>query len=285
MRRGVVVAALSVPLASCVVFHRGSGPRCDGVWLALEAKGVPYAVEEVFEAADVPRVVWDDGSTTEGAPLAIMERLDADYAESGARLFLRPRAGIDRVRHTMRRFAPVFPRRTREDAHCPFMFMAEDGAPTPRDSVRVTLEEIDEILEENDEGDFFAGDALTAVDCAWAPYLARWAIHVPLLHDALFPRSAEFPALRRWFDAMDDRLPCFERWVDDEAHAWRDALGPPPTGGFRAALPDVAREAGRAVVEIDPWRETERRPASASASSESAAKKARMIADLTKGLF
>ena len=38
MRRGVVVAALSVPLASCVVFHRGSGPRCDGVWLALEAK-------------------------------------------------------------------------------------------------------------------------------------------------------------------------------------------------------------------------------------------------------
>ena len=267
-RRLLLLAALHLTTTASLTFGRGAGPKCDQVWLALEAKGVAYATERRDD--DAPVVRWDDGSETAG-PLPIMERLDKE-CDAGARLFVKPRAGIDRVRDTNLRFRPIFPRNTRDSVGAPFMYK-EDGSLTSLDSIRVTLEETDELLEENAEGDFFAGDALTAVDCAWAPYLARMAVQVPLLHGHYARSAEEYPALHRWFEAVEAELPCVGPWLDDMAAAWRDALDEPP-GGFLATIEDVAREAGRAVVEIDPWRE----------GSPKKASKAQ-IADLTRGLF
>ena len=52
--------------------------------------------------------------------------------------------------------------------------------------------QIEEVLEEYSDGPFggpfFAGRDVTAADIYWAPFLERFAAHLPLLYRSLSPR-------------------------------------------------------------------------------------------------
>eukprot|EP00241_Pyramimonas_parkeae_P019615 CAMPEP_0114285210 /NCGR_PEP_ID=MMETSP0059-20121206/5059_1 /TAXON_ID=36894 /ORGANISM="Pyramimonas parkeae, Strain CCMP726" /LENGTH=312 /DNA_ID=CAMNT_0001406081 /DNA_START=721 /DNA_END=1659 /DNA_ORIENTATION=+ len=69
------------------------------------------------------------------------------------------------------------------------------------------------------------GGALAAVDCAWAPFLERYAVQLPLMHSGLRVRDrARRPRLGDWFEAMEAQVPSYASRVQGSAHTWAAVL-------------------------------------------------------------
>jgi len=97
--------------------------------------------------------------------------------------------------------------------------------------IQVCLEEIDEMLEEYDDGPFLAGKGISAADVYWAPFLERLAAQVPVFYPNLAPRTAKgsrFEALNEWYDAMDEQVPCYASRVKGRAEVWQARLADEP---------------------------------------------------------
>jgi len=207
---------LLTALRSCdqPIFYRdkhGIGPLSQRVWLAFEVKSIEY-VTVLTEDIEGTRVQWPDG-TIQTDSLEIVQRIQDEYPQNTPDLYPDISMAVDTVNCNILRFKSVFPHNTRPDARIPFQLLPQTATRTPFDPHKVTLEEIDEVLEEYDDGPFFCGDMITAADIAWAPYLERYAVQLPMLYSDsgadLEPRSREYPAIKEWFEAMEDLIPCW----------------------------------------------------------------------------
>ena len=204
-----------------LVFYRDRNaecPFCERVWLALEIKGIDYIT--VLHDEEL-KVTWPDG-TTQHDSLDIIERLDKEYPGEPD-LYPRVSQSVGGVRANIVRFKGVFPRNTDSRRETPFLYRS--GQVVPRSDHMVTLEETDELLEEYDDGPFFCGETITAADIAWAPFLERYAIQLPILYEDLKPRSRDYPELMKWYDSMERLVPCYLCRVKGDAVMWSKSLG------------------------------------------------------------
>jgi glutathione S-transferase len=111
--------------------------------------------------------------------------------------------------------------------------------------VQVCLEEIDEMLEEYDDGPFLTGKSISAADVYWAPFLERLAAQVPVFYPTLAPRTlkgSRFEALSEWYDAMDEEVPCYASRVKGRAEVLQARLADEPW------LEDKVAESSAVVV-------------------------------------
>ena len=172
-----------------VLFRERNGwcPYSERVWLALEAKGVPFETV-LIDNTGGGRPSWYSGETPQGRwpggemqkeSLDLVKALDAAYPETPP---LWPPVGVEAsaVSAAVSAFRGTFPRNARPSSRAAFLF-EWDGDPLPRSTFEATLDATDELLAEHG-GPFFVGGCFSAADVAWAPFLERYAAQLPCLH-------------------------------------------------------------------------------------------------------
>jgi glutathione S-transferase len=228
---------------SLLVLYRdeqGLCPYSQQVWLALEIKGIDYVTvlisgetttHSTTTTTTTPRLQWPDG-TVQTESLDILQRIQDSFPDTAPDLYRRISKAVDNVRCNIVRFKGVFPRNTMASLQAPYLFR-ENGVLVPVQDHMVTLEEIDEVLEEYDDGPFLCGSFVSAADIVWAPFLERYAAQLPLLHggDALVPRSKAYVALLEWYDAMEELVPCYACRVAGDRATWTKVLTQAIHGG------------------------------------------------------
>ena len=246
-------------LAGKLVLYRDANGHCpytERIWLALEIKRIPFVTCLVEhseippgEAGALPHVQWPDGSTTDGSDtLHILERIEREYPQPPS-LFPDKSVTVNYVRDFCdARFDGVMPRFTLPSRTTPYVFACriqragsfkieecEVGEIVPQYKYEVCLEEIDEILDEDirDPGPFFAGRCVSAADVWAAPFLERFAAHLPLLYDGLTPRppagtEPAYEAIAAWYDAMDEKVPCYSCRIKGRVRTWQQLLASEP---------------------------------------------------------
>ena len=232
--------------------RHGWCPYSERVWLALEAKGIEHTTVLIdntghgrrpsWYSGTTPQIRWADGKQS-GESLDIVRELDVRFPATPP---LFEASGVDAAISAFRR---CFPRNARPSSRAAYLF-SYDG-PLPRSTFEAALDATDDALGETG-GPFFCGDAFTAADVAWAPFLERYAAQLPCLHDGLAPRSARWPRLEAWYSAMDG-VPAYAARVQGHPDSWRKVLamqgygnaGDPQAlidgaGGLAWAPPDAA---------------------------------------------
>jgi glutathione S-transferase len=204
-------------------FYHGHGsPFSWRVWLALEAKGIPYNLKVLsfqnedtkkpeFKAINprgqVPTIV-DDGYTL-WESLAILEYLDERFA-SGAKLY----PGDTAMRGRVRRLIMEIESYAYNEGISPIvdeLFWSGDKGPNAERVAKAREKLAQELgyMANELRGKFLTGDAVSAADCVLAPvlqYCKRIAFRKPETKlDELIP-----PALRDYSKRIES-LPYFDK--------------------------------------------------------------------------
>jgi glutathione S-transferase len=222
-----------------VTFYRDSAswcPYCQKVWMALEAKQIPYRVEKINMRCygDKPASflkIQPGGQI----PVAIIN--GRVYGQSNDILM-----ALESLPQSKRSLSP--PKNMQAEAQQLYglerqLFSAWMGWLTSgygKDQCIDTLRYVDSILQKAN-GPFFLGKEFSLVDIQFASFLERmvasllyfkgFAIRVAPSDRA----TAEFPGINAWFDAMEE-LPAYQLTKSDYyTHAW-DL--PPQLGGCRS---------------------------------------------------
>lgn len=210
-------------------------PNSQRALLALEIKNAEYVKvlvdDDYTKPNSLPCVQWPDGTAQEGTEMhEILEKIHREYPD-GPNLYPdNISASVDIVRANIeRRYDGIMPRYTDPSSVAPFIFRDEnirekEGEIVPKFKFQVSLEEVDEVLEEYDDGPYIAGRDITAADIYWAPYLERFAAQLPLLYEGLKPRSQEYEAIKEWYDAMDQQIPCYSCKIKGRVETWQHVL-------------------------------------------------------------
>ena len=202
----------------------GLSPNAQRIWLALELKDVEYVTVLVDEQGDENvKLQWPDGSIQTDVK-QVLESIEANNNDREPELYKRISLAVDNVRDNMMRLDPVMPRNTEPSLYAPYIF--RDGGLTSRDSHMVSLEEVDEILEEYDDGPYFCGDFISAADIFWAPILERYVAQLPLTQDGdmLEPRyGGRYEAIEDWFKAMES-IPCYACRIGGDSVTWENVF-------------------------------------------------------------
>ena len=125
-----------------------------------------------------------------------------------------------------------------DNPRAPYLFRRDGTAVTDQDHL-VMLEELDEHLEEYDDGPFLCGDEPTVADFFWVPHLERYAAMLPGTRrgDPLFDlRGWEYPAITAWFRAMEG-LPNYGGWAAGDLISWERIL---ERARYENAVPSLA---------------------------------------------
>ena len=223
-------------------------PNCERALFALEVKNAEYVkvlVDDDYSQPDrLPKLQWPDGTAQEGKDMyQILEKIQEEYSNIKPDLYPSISISVDIVRSSIeRRFEGIMPRYTLPSSLTPFIFLEEcalekdplsklgtaevcrDDDVVQKFKLKVSLEEIDEVLEEYEDGEFIAGEDITAADIYWAPYLERFAAQLPMLYEGLAPRSREFEAVKDFYDALDQKIPCYSCAVKGRAETWQNLL-------------------------------------------------------------
>ena len=207
-----------------ITFYHGHGsPYSWRVWLALEAKRVPYEVKILsFQDQDtrkpeflainprhvVPTIVEEDGFAL-WESIAILEYLD-EKSPGGAKLY----PGDARARARLRRLIREAEQHLDRDAIDPITdeFFWKDGAAPDMEKVegwRAKIREELATFERELRGDYFEGAQLTALDLVLYPmigYLKRITVRKPeaRLTEVIPPKIAA------WAKRME-ALPYFDK--------------------------------------------------------------------------
>lgn len=207
-----------------VTFYHGHGsPYSWRVWLALEAKQVPYEVKILsFQNQDtrkpefvainprhvVPTIVEDDGFAL-WESIAILEYLDEKYS-SGVKLY----PGDAKARARQRRLIREAEQHIDRDGidHITDEFFWKEGAAPDMEKVAEWRRKIGEelaLFEKELRGDYFEGAQPTALDLVLYPmigYLKRITVRKPesKLTDVIPPKIAA------WAKRME-ALPYFDK--------------------------------------------------------------------------
>jgi len=228
-----------------VVFYRDSAswcPYCQKVWMMLEEKGIPYKVERINMRCygDKPRsfsrlqpsgaipVATIDGVTYRQSN-DIMEVLEKSFPSSeGYKSVAWKDSEQDDARRLLALERKIF-------SAWMYWLTGGDRGGRMRGQFVQTLEEVEFELNRNRDGKgFFMGDRVTIVDFMYASFLERMAASLlyykgfQMRHSKDAESRSSFPALNRWFDAMET-LPSYQVTKSDYyTHCW-DL--PPQLGG------------------------------------------------------
>ena len=207
--------------------------RSAQLWLALEVKAIDFTTVRGIAPAELPQLTLPDGSSH-------TDVLDAIRALDAYTPPLWPPEGVDAAAvdaavSAYHEFVPT----ARESARAPHLFSAASGFEYDPLPLETFVDALDMAEKSLGDGPFFAGAALSAADCVWAPLLERYAAQLPCIYDGLEPRrSPRWPKLAAWYDAMDS-VPAYACRVKGDAPSWRKVLstspwwpaGWPPRGG------------------------------------------------------
>lgn len=242
--------------------RNGWCPYSERVWLALHAKGLveglDYAVAVVDNQGDkppwwyerggstTPAVLWSEEARLQGESAHLLEALDERFPNSAPVWSgIGDAAKRDRVAEVVAGVRGTLPAGTRPSSRCAFLYSY--AGPVSRAEFEETLDEVERLLGEDGSGPFLLGESFTAADAAYVPFLERFAVQLPLLHDGLSPRDpSRWPRLSGWFDALEDRVPGYAARVQGDAESWAAVLAVAGYGnagrpeGYRA--PEIARE-------------------------------------------
>ncbi|KAK3280141.1 hypothetical protein CYMTET_12008, partial [Cymbomonas tetramitiformis] len=221
---------------NCPVLYRdrnGWCPYSERVWLGLLYKGIPFDEVLVDNQGSKPRfwydigggttpaVVWPDG-TFQGESLDLLVAMDDRLPADTPQLLPKDQGLRDEALRIASSLTSVLPRRCRPSSRAAFLYRG--NGPVPRRDFEASLDELEELLSLH-EGPFFLGGALTVADCAWVPFLERFAVQLPLLHRGLDLRdSSKRPRLAAWYDALEHQVPCYAGRVQGDASSWAAVL-------------------------------------------------------------
>lgn len=215
------------------------------VWATLEEKKIPYRVEKVNmrcygdkppqfsrmqPSGQIPVAIID--GVVYGQSNDILAQLEDEQA-FGAYKSLRPTKGQEaRMQELLRLERQIF---------SAWMYWLTGGGESSKRSFVQTLMQVERALQQS--GPFFMGQQVTMVDFQYAPFLERMAASL-LYYKGFQMRVApgvttDYPAVNRWFDAME-ALPSYQLTKSDYyTHCW-DL--PPQLGGCVPEAGGVAYE-------------------------------------------
>jgi glutathione S-transferase len=212
-------------------FYHGHGsPYSWRVWLALEAKQVPYDVKIMsFQAGDtrkpefvalnprhtVPTIV--DGGHAVWESIAILEYLDERFA-SGVKLY----PGDAKARARIRRLIREAEEHLGIEALDPITdeYFGKDGAAPDLEKVekaKARLKEEMDYFAKELKGSFFGGDAIDALDLVLYPWLGGYVKRITVRRPETKLTDLVPPAIAEWAKRIE-ALPYFDKTIP--AH-WR----------------------------------------------------------------
>jgi glutathione S-transferase len=196
------------------------------VWLAMECKNIDYITILVDTAEDVPRIIWPDNESTPTVsdPTQLLEQIQARYPEP-IPFYPKISVAVDASRSNIMRLPGVMPRNSDPSlmSASPFLFRTDEVV--AKSSHCVSLEELEEMMEEY-EGPYICGEDLTAADIVWMPYLERYSIQLPLVFpkiEVLNPRSSAYEMVAEWMKSVES-IPAYACVVRGDARHWRRCL-------------------------------------------------------------
>lgn len=205
------------------------------VWLAMECKNVEYLTVLVSKDEDdgIPRIVWpesneNDGESITNDPIVLLEQIQARYPTNEPAFYPKISISVDASRSNIMRLPGVMPRNSDPDlmSASPFLFR-KDGTMVAKSSHCVSIEELEEMMEEYDSGLYICGKDLTAADLVWISYMERYAAQLPLIFpkvDVLNPRSSSYELVAEWCKAVERNVPAYACRVMGDARHWRGCL-------------------------------------------------------------
>jgi glutathione S-transferase len=231
-----------------VTFYRDSAswcPYCQKVWISLEEKKIPYRVEKINMSCygDKPvsfRMLQPNGqipvATIDGKTYRqsndILYALEQSFPEHKS---LMPPPGMEsQAQELLRLERQIF---------SAWMYWLTSGV--NKDGFIDTLKRVESELSRR--GPFFLGKEVSTVDLQYAPFLERMAASL-LYYKGFKIRAAPgeknpYPAINRWFDAME-KLPSYQLTKSDYyTHCW-DL--PPQLGG---CVSEPGGEKYRAIID------------------------------------
>ncbi|GAB5361155.1 hypothetical protein AAMO2058_000689500 [Amorphochlora amoebiformis] len=219
-----------------ILFRDRNGwcPYSERVWLAMMGKGLDFSEVLVdnqgtkpswyyrcIGSGSTPAVRWDDGKyQTESMDIAF--ELEKRYPSPLFPSLLPSGLSKEECGRKINDVNKLFPKNTRPSSRSAYLF--KGGGIVPKAEFEATLDGIDNMLGENRQGSFFVGDKFSLVDVAWAPFLERLSVQVPLLHRDLYPRDPNrWPNLNKWYQAMET-LPFYPSRVQGDTPSWTAVL-------------------------------------------------------------
>jgi len=214
--------------------RHGWCPYSERVWLALELKNIPYDTilidntgygrKPSYFAGQTPQIKWEDGST-QGESMDLVRAIDEKYPTYGPSLY-HPK-GINNeeiIESKIQAFRSIFPRQARPSSRAAFLFNY-NGEPLFKSEFERVLNDMNDLLG-TEGGPFFCGKEFTAVDIAYIPFLERYSVQLPCLHDNLSPRTDtdKYPHLVRWYNAIEEHVPEYKCRIQGDASSWTKVL-------------------------------------------------------------
>lgn len=219
--------------------RHGWCPYSERVWLAFECCNISYDTVKIdntgpgrkppYWSGQTPQVRWQDG-TVQRESIDLVREVDKRYNGQ-----LYPKAFQNDVINKSREFNKIFPSKSRPSSRAAFLF-DWSGEPLWQSEFEAVLHKTNELLSTSSSSPFFC-DTFSAADIAWAPFLERYAVQLPCLHEGINPRDATiYPHLAAWYDAMET-IPAYACRVRGNPSSWRKVLtmagfgnaGVPPT--------------------------------------------------------
>lgn len=220
-------ASEPLPLVTLYRDTNGWCPFCERVWVALRAKGIPYAEQVVslqnkpewykalVPTALVPAVLFHgDGDSTERSIIwesdDILRALDERFDDTPRLMSDGPEFVAARDMNndlTAAGFAFVYA--ARNDT------LTEEDRAARRVAFEAEIDRLDAALTAG--GPFRLGSEFTGMDAIIVPTLERWRYQLPLT--AQLDILAGRPGICRWFEAMEAFAPYSER-VEGDAYSW-----------------------------------------------------------------
>ncbi|KAL3933238.1 MAG: hypothetical protein SGBAC_010485 [Bacillariaceae sp.] len=216
--------------------HASWCPYCQKVWLTLEEKKIPYKVEKVNMRCYGDKTREFMNMQPSGAiPVAIIDGVT--YNQSNDIIF-----ALEEKFPNHKRLLPEDPMARQEAQQLlrleralfsTWMYwLTGSNSPRTKKEFVDTLTEVERALESSSGGDFFLGKEVSLVDFMFTPFLERMA--ASMLYFKGYPirvpkgETTDFPAVNRWFDAMETLESYHLTKGDFYSHCW-DL--PPQLGG------------------------------------------------------
>jgi glutathione S-transferase len=216
------------PLLTLYRDTNGWCPFCERVWVAVEAKQIPYTerlinlrdkpewYKELVPTTLVPAVLFHgDASSNERKiiweSLDVMKALDEAFPDTPKLILDSPEykdAAELQSEVSSAGFGFAFASRNES--------LTDDGKLKRREEFNSALNTLDAALASSG-GPFRLGENFTGIDAIMIPTMERWRYQLPITVE--FDIMAGRPFIQKWFAAMDDFAPYSERIAGDQ-YSW-----------------------------------------------------------------
>jgi len=225
--------------------HASWCPYCQKVWMTLEEKRIPYKVEKINMRCYGEKPASFNRLQPSGAiPVAIIDgkvyNQSNDIIYTLESTFSTPAAGGDPDKHkpllppqddTELRMTASRLLKLERTLFSAWMYWLTGSERSKGNFINV-LQEVEKELTSSKGGDFFLGPDVSLVDFMFAPFLERTAASMMFFkgYQIRVAKGAktEYPAINKWFDAMETLSSYTLTKSDYYTHSW-DL--PPQLGG------------------------------------------------------